>query len=71
MVEIDQSAANLEGADRGMVFVFDPDFSAESLAEQGPSILRCGRKNGVNGSGGGFDLVQGELHDDSPRFPRR
>jgi len=44
LVEIDETAADLEGADRRMVLVLDPQLGAEAARQQRPAILR-GRRH--------------------------
>ena len=34
VIEVDETATDLEGADRSVVLVFDPDFAAAALTEQ-------------------------------------
>src|SRR5205814_1300507 len=43
-VEIDKAAADLEGADRRMVLVLDPQLGADPPGQQRPAILR-GRRH--------------------------
>src|SRR5208283_4200348 len=39
-LDVDEAAAQLEGADRRMIFVFDEDLGADTGAQQRPRILR-------------------------------
>ena len=56
LLHVGESAAQLEGADRRVVLVLDPDLRARALAEQGPAILRRRQHDRMHGGGGGFEL---------------
>ena len=47
-VDVDQPAADLEGAGRRVVLVLDPDLGAERLREQRPGVLRRRRHAAVH-----------------------
>src|SRR5262249_58656114 len=59
-VEIDKSAARLEGADRRMVLVFDHDVDTGGGFQQRPSVLRRRRYAGPHDGQRGFDVSKGE-----------
>ena len=42
LVEVGQAAADLEGAHRRVVLVFDPAVGAQAFAEQRPAFMGCG-----------------------------
>jgi hypothetical protein len=70
---VDQAAAHLEGACRGVVFVLDPDIGAQSLTEYRPLVLRCAGKHRVYLALRVFQLGQGEqirasLGDERPLY---
>ena len=48
---VDEAAAHLEGADRRVVLVLDPDLGARALAEQRPAILRRRRHDRMHEGG--------------------
>jgi hypothetical protein len=58
-VEVGQPAADLERADRCVVFVLHPAVGAQALAEQVPAVLRGGLESAVDHLGGGLDVLQG------------
>ena len=62
LVNIDQSAAHLEGADRRVVLVLHPGLAPSAPGEQRPSILRRGRHGGVHNGGRVFDILQRQQH---------
>ncbi len=47
-VEIDETAADLERADRGVVLVLDPQLGADPPRQQRPAILRGRRHHPIN-----------------------
>ena len=61
VLHINQAAAHLEGADRRVVLVFDPDLAAGTLAQQRPAYLRRRRDIFVNHFGGGIELGAGRV----------
>jgi hypothetical protein len=70
---VDQAAAHLEGACRGVVFVLDPDIGAQALTEYRPLVLRCAGKHRVYLALRVFQLGQGEqirasLGDERPLY---
>ena len=58
IVEIDETAAQFEGADRRVVLVLDPDLGTDPLSEQRPAILRGRRHDAVDQRGGGFERCE-------------
>ena len=62
-IDIDQRSAHFEGANWGVVFMFDPDLGAQALAEQRPTELRRGRHRAIDHTLGFVNLGQGrKLH---------
>jgi hypothetical protein len=55
--EISEPTAQLEGADRRVVFVLDPAVGAQALAGQTPAVLRRCLEFAVDHAGGVFDLT--------------
>jgi hypothetical protein len=48
--------ADLEGAERGVVVMFHPEFAARAGVEERPTELRRGRHHALDLGGDGFDL---------------
>ena len=59
VAHVDQPAAHLEGADRGVVLVLDPDLAAAALGQQRPADLRRRRDRAMHEIGGGLELGEG------------
>ena len=53
---IDQAATDLEGPDRRVVLVLDPDRRSHRLGQQRPDVLRGRRHRGVDDFSGSFDF---------------
>jgi hypothetical protein len=62
VVNIDQSAAHLEGADRRVILMLHPDLAPGAPGEQWPGILRRGRHGGVDNGRRVFDILQRQHH---------
>src|SRR4051794_4511151 len=58
--EVDEAAAQLEGAYLGVVLVLDPGSGAEPLAEERPTVLRRGGLHGMHRGERGGEGVGGE-----------
>lgn len=59
LVQVDQPAADLEGADRGVVFMLQPELAAQALLQQRPAQGRGFADVGPDQGLGGFDLGEG------------
>ena len=68
-VHVDEPAADLEGADGGVVFMLDPDFAAYFLGKQWPCVLGGRRHRGIDDAFSGFDVSEGK-HSRSYRTRR-
>jgi hypothetical protein len=59
VVEIEEAAADLEGADRRVVLVLDPQLGADPPRQERPAILRRRRHDLMHEFGGGFENGKG------------
>ena len=67
IVHVDEAAPHLEGADRGVVLVLDPNLGPGALRQQRPGDLRRGVEGLVNERGGLLEFGQrGQAHGDAP-----
>ena len=58
-IQVDKASPNLEGADGGVVFVFEPQFTSESRLEQWPPIGGGLTDQGSDECLRRFDLAEG------------
>src|SRR5690606_23619909 len=58
-IEVDETAAELEGTDRAVVLVFDPQLKTEVRLEEGPAVARGGGKVRTDQRSGRLDPAQG------------
>ena len=61
-VEVDETAADLEGADRRVVLMLDPQLGAEPAGQQWPAILRGRRQHPMNERRRGLQGVEIDRH---------
>lgn len=62
-VDLDEAAAELEGADGRVILMLDEDLAARALRQQRPGDLRRRRQHGMNEGGGFFE--GGEIEHES------
>ena len=60
-----EAAAQLEGADRGVVLVLHPHFAPGAASEQRPRVLRRRRHRRVDVTRGGLEFLKGYHRESS------
>ena len=66
-LDVEEASAQLESADRRVIFVFDEDLGADPRAQQRPRILRRRWHGGAYDRQSGFNIAEREHCSLSPR----